>query len=147
MNIPGERGMRFLLLALVPLVGSQQGSTRDEESPSWFEITTETGMPNLENNLRYLTTHEKRCLTRAELHRFFLVLEHPALAGCHLGGAVLREVGVEYPLVCEAHETTGQAIWETNVRQSVGTLNIKLGGKNMTFFQRITASDRGGCGR
>jgi hypothetical protein len=50
-------------------------------------------------------------------------------------------------LVCEAHETTGQAIWKTNLQQSVGTLNIKLGGKNMTFFQRITASDRGGCGR
>jgi hypothetical protein len=143
----GGVGMRLLLLALLPLVASQQGSARDEESPTWFEITTETGMPNLENNLRYLTTHEKRCLTRAELHRFFPVLDHPALAGCHLGVAVPREVSVVYPLVCEAHGTTGQAIWETNVGQSVGTLNIKLGGKNMTFFQRVTASDRGGCGR
>jgi hypothetical protein len=104
-------------------------------------------MPNLENNLRYLTTHEKRCLTTAELHRFFPVLDHPALAGCHLGVAVPREVSVVYPLVCEAHGTTGQAIWETNVGRSVGTLNIKLGGMNMTFFQRVTASDRGGCGR
>jgi hypothetical protein len=146
MNILAQRGMRFLLLGLLPLLGSQHGSARDEESPNWFEITTETGMPNLENNLRYLTTHEKRCLTRAELHRFFPVLDHPALAGCHLGVAVLREVSVVYPLVCEAHQTTGQAIWETNLQQSVGTLNIKLGGKNMTFFQRITASDRGGCG-
>src|SRR5712664_3638337 len=85
-------GMRFLLLALLPLVGSQQGSAREEDPPAWFEITTETGMPNLEDNLRYLTTHEKRCLTRAELHRFFPVLDHPALAGCHLGVAVLREV-------------------------------------------------------
>jgi hypothetical protein len=138
--------MRWLLFVLLLSMGSQQGSARDERSPGWFEITTETGMPNLENNLRYLTTHEKRCLTVAELYKFFPVLDHPTLSGCHLGSAVPRESSVVYPLVCEAHQTTGQAIWETNMRQYVGTLSIKLGGKNMTFFQRITASNLGECG-
>jgi hypothetical protein len=147
MNILSQRMLRVVLLALLPLMGSQQGNAADKESPIWFEITTETGMPNLENNLRYLTTHEKRCLTRAKLHRFFPVLDHPALASCHLGDALPGKVNVVYPLVCEAHGATGQAIWETNLRRSIGTLNIKLGGKNMTFFQRITASDLGGCGR
>jgi hypothetical protein len=27
----------------------------------------------------------------------------------------------------------------------VGTLNVKLGGKNMTFFQRLTAKPVGRC--
>lgn len=36
-----------------------------------YEITTETGMPHLENNLRYADTREKRCLSQQDLATAF----------------------------------------------------------------------------
>ena len=39
---------------------------------------------------------------------------------------------------------TGEAIWHIDPSTSIrGTLNVKLGGKNMTFYQRVTALPRG----
>src|SRR5205085_11529523 len=47
---------------------------------------------------------------------------------------------LSYQLVCAGgHGTTGSAIWSLGERRFRGTLDVKLGGKNMTFFQRITA--------
>jgi len=49
-------------------------------------------------------------------------------------------------LVCEGgHGTTGRAIWQLGRTHSVGTLSVKLGGKNMTFSQRVTARALGAC--
>lgn len=103
-------------------------------------------MPNLEEALRYTITHQNRCLTHDELHHLFPILSHPALAGCHLGAADQRTDAVSYPLVCEGHHgTTGAAHWQFDDHRLIGTLDVKLGGKNMTFYQRVTAIPRGAC--
>ena len=58
----------------------------------------------------------------------------PAKEGRH-------EDTVSYRLICEGgHGTTGTAQWHLGADKIRGTLNVKLGGKNMTFYQRITAS-------
>src|ERR1700736_5818881 len=49
-----------------------------------YEVTTETGMPHLEENLRYTTKTEKLCLAHQSLAAAFPILEHPALKGCRL---------------------------------------------------------------
>jgi len=49
-----------------------------------YRLTVETGMPHLEENLRYATVDETRCLTRADLATVFPILKHPALADCVL---------------------------------------------------------------
>jgi hypothetical protein len=113
-----------------------------------YEVTTETGMPHLEENLRYTITHEKHCLKGQELAVAFPILSHPALQGCSLQDETRKDDTVSYSLVCTGgHGTTGEATWVINEHQIRGTLNVKLGGKNMTFYQRITALPLGACTR
>lgn len=103
-------------------------------------------MPHLEENLRYATTHEKRCLNHHELSSAFPILNHESLKGCKLDNGYRLEDAVSYLLVCEGgHGTTGAARWYLGADQIRGTLNVKLGGKNMTFSQHITAKPLGEC--
>jgi hypothetical protein len=111
-----------------------------------YEVTTETGMPHLEENLRYTTTRERHCLAHQALASAFPILSHPALQGCTLNQARREHDTVSYLLVCEGgHGTTGNAVWHLDAHRIRGTLNVKLGGKNMTFYQRVTATPVGEC--
>ena len=114
--------------------------------PHLYEIITETAMPHLEENLRYATTREQRCLEEGELWTAFPMLQYSALKDCRLEQESREEDAVSYSLVCEGgHGTTGRATWQLRATQSVGTLSVKLGGKNMTFYQRVTATAHGEC--
>jgi hypothetical protein len=53
-----------------------------------YEVVTETGMPHLEENLRYAITRENRCLTSEDLASAFPVLGHASLADCSCGTRV-----------------------------------------------------------
>ena len=118
----------------------------DTAPPQLYEIVTETAMPHLEENLRYATTREQRCLEENELWTAFPVLQYVALKDCKLESESRGEDFVSYALVCQGgHGTTGRATWELERSQSIGTLNVKLGGKNMTFYQRVTARPLGVC--
>ena len=111
-----------------------------------YEVITETGMPHLEENLRYATTRENRCLTGEELASAFPILKSASLADCKLRHESRHGDAVSYLLVCDGgHGTTGSASWRVGEQSIVGTLNVKLGGKNMTFFQRVTAKPLGQC--
>ena len=111
-----------------------------------YEVITETGMPHLEENLRYAVTRENRCLAGEDLASAFPVLSHASLADCKLRHESRHGDVVSYLLVCDGgHGTTGSASWRVGERLMVGTLNVKLGGKNMTFFQRVTAKELGQC--
>jgi hypothetical protein len=113
-----------------------------------YSITTETGMPHLEENLRYATTHETVCLSPSELYQRFPILRTPALADCHLGTQSESGSGTSFPLVCaNNHGTSGGVLWTTFGVRSTGTLSIRLGGKNMTLYQRVTAISQGPCKR
>lgn len=115
-------------------------------TPRLYHLTTETGMPHLEENLRYSITHETRCLAREQLATVFPVLEHASLKGCRLNEEPGQEGQLSYALICEGgHGTTGHATWELGSNRLTGTLNVKLGGKNMTFYQRVTAVPVGEC--
>jgi hypothetical protein len=117
-------------------------------SPVLYEVVTETGMPHLEENLRYTTTREQRCLNRSELLHSFPVLQHESLQDCSLERLRTSGDAGSMRLLCTgAHGTTGSAQWRFGERSIVGLLNVKLGGKNMTFYQRITATPLGECDR
>ena len=103
-----------------------------------YELTIETSMPHLEENLRYAVSLERRCLSRDELLRAFPALEHPSHKGCKLNDNVLACEG-------KTQQTTGYAQWRFEERRISGTLSVQLGGKNMTFTQRITAVPLGSC--
>jgi len=113
-----------------------------------YEVVTQTAMPHLEENLRYATTRENRCLTGEDLASAFPVLKSASLADCKLQHESRNRDTVSYLLVCEGgHGTTGSANWRFAEQLIVGTLSVKLGGKNMTFFQRVTAKPLGQCPR
>jgi hypothetical protein len=129
-------------LGAVPLVVG----AADTVPAQLYDVTTETLMPHLEENLRYTTTHERWCLAHLRLAAAFPILKHPALKGCGLTNETHKDDVVSYSLVCTGgHGTTGGAIWHIDESRIRGTLDIKLGGKNMTFSQRITAVARGAC--
>lgn len=136
-------GLRLVLGGLFTLLSLAAGSVPAERL---YEVTVETGMPHLEENLRYTTTHERRCLAPGSLPSTFPILDHPALTGCNLAAESREGDTVSYQLVCTGgHGTTGKAIWRFDEHRIEGTLSIKLGGKNMTFYQRITAVPVGDC--
>ena len=140
----GVRRPLYVLISSVLLVWSARAA--ETPPPQLYEVVTETTMPHLEENLRYATTREQRCLVENELWTSFTILQYAALKDCRLEQESHQEDAVSYALVCEGgHGTTGRATWQLRRAQSIGTLNVKLGGKNMTFYQRVTATALGAC--
>jgi hypothetical protein len=111
-----------------------------------YDVTIETGMPHLEENLRYTTTHQRSCISLKDLAAEFPILNHPTLAGCTLGGEARKGDTVKFVLSCDdRHGTTGVAVWHIDNQRILGRLDVKLGGKNMTFSQTVTAKVVGNC--
>lgn len=103
-------------------------------------------MPHLEENLRYTKTSSTTCLTRSELFVTFPVLTEYAFDECRLTKQAQSDTQASYRLDCPTSTgTTGTAIWWFNASHVAGTLEVKLGGKNMTFHQRLTAKRVGEC--
>jgi hypothetical protein len=103
-----------------------------------YEITARTVMPNLEENLRYATTRERRCVSLDEFDAWFPILRHPSLEGCHLDERYRRACA-------NPQVATGAARLDGAGERIAGTLEVKMGGKNMTFFQRIEAVRQRDC--
>jgi hypothetical protein len=123
-----------------------QARAADSLPPRLYEVTTETMMPHLEENLRYATTRQNRCLSGQDLASAFPILSHASLTGCRLEEENRSDQAVSYLLVCDGgHGTTGTAEWRLDAHRITGTLHVRLGGKNMTFYQRITATALGAC--
>jgi hypothetical protein len=142
----GSASMRAFHVLLAGVLAHPCASLPDEPPRRLYEITTETTMPHLEESLRYTNTREQRCLTQPELWSSFPVLQHAALKGCKLAQESRQEESLSYELICEGgSETTGRATWRLGGAQLRGTLHVKLGGKNMTFDQTVTAKLLGEC--
>lgn len=119
-----------------------------EPVPQLYEVITETGMPHLEENLRYATRVERRCTDLQELMTSFWMLGHVSLQDCELVEVGEEPEGALFQLKCSGgHGTTGSARWQFSPSGASGTLQVRLGGKNMTFYQRITAKPLGKCAR
>lgn len=116
------------------------------ETPSLYEVVVQTTMPHLEENLRYTKTTSRQCLTQSALLVTFPVLAEDAFDECSLKKGAYSDTHASYRLVCPASTgTTGTAIWQFNLSHLSGTLEVKLGGKNMTFHQRVRAKRVGEC--
>jgi len=112
-----------------------------------YEVTTATGMPHLDENLRYATRTETRCIDTRDLSGEFWMLREVSLQDCRLIKTSESAEAAGYQLVCDGGRgTTGNAAWQLAQGAIAGTLNVRLGGKNMTFYQRVTAKLIGSCG-
>jgi hypothetical protein len=136
------------ILAALGFFGTWGSGTLAAEaaSPRLYEMTTQTSMPHLDENLRYAVVTEQRCLNTHDLSGAFWMLEDVSLQDCKLVKATEEENAASYKLKCHGgHGTTGDARWQLGPDAIAGTLNVRLGGKNMTFYQRITAKPLGAC--
>jgi hypothetical protein len=138
--------MRALVILIASVLIHSSARAAEAMPPRLYEIVTETAMPHLEENLRYATTRERHCLEQNELWSAFTLLHHAALKDCSLQQESRQQDTLSYTLVCTGgHGTTGHATWQLGRTQNTGTLNVKLGGKNMTLYQRVTARALGAC--
>jgi len=147
---PGVAGAWNCAMLVALALMSAPAAAAEPLPPRRYDVTVETVMPHLEEALRYATTREIRCFGLQDLPTAFPVLDHEALAGCRLDPESRDEESVSYLLTCAGaagtkSETTGRARWQLGASQLTGTLDVKLGGKNMTFYQRVTARALGGC--
>jgi len=143
-----HRSSVAILLCLVSCspVTQRQETRVDVPTVKLYDVVTETGMPHLDENLRYATTRDRRCLDVNDLARAFPVLNDVSLQDCRLALVAQRAEGANYALQCSGgHGTTGEARWEFDETSIAGTLNVRLGGKNMTFNQRITGRALAAC--
>lgn len=135
-------------LWILSTVATAPAQVSEGDPAQLYELTTQMGMPNLEENLRYTLRHTKECLTDRMLATVFPILEHPALQGCSLRDELRDGTTVSYRLICTGgHGTQGEATWKFDKPMVRGVLHVTLGGKNMTFYQKVTAIPLGSCTR
>jgi hypothetical protein len=137
---------QIALAAAASLLCAAAWASDDAIAPGTYDVTARTLMPNLEDNLRYAMTRERRCLRAHDLATVFPILRHHSLEGCTLGAETRRGATIGYALACASPQVaTGSARLDTAPGRISGSLEIKMGGKNMTFSQRVEAVRRGDC--
>ncbi|MBA2408504.1 MAG: hypothetical protein H0V62_01555 [Gammaproteobacteria bacterium] len=140
-----SRGRRVILTLTIALLGATTWTSSQAITPGLYDIGTETLMPHLEDNLRYANSRERQCLRGDLPAAFFPTLRHRSFDGCELGACNGRDP-VYYPLVCRSSQApTGAARLSETGEHVSGVLEIQMGGKNMTFSQRIEATRLGDC--
>ena len=114
-----------------------------------YQIAATMMMPHLDE-MRRQVTQQSRCVTDDVPGGLFPVMEQHALRGCRLdypksvenAGGQRRE----YVLVCaSARVASGTASIDETGERLVGLLAVKMGGKNMTFSQRVEARRGAAC--
>jgi hypothetical protein len=138
--------LRLLIPLLAGLVSVPSALPAMAQAQRLYEVITETGVPHLEESLRYATRIERTCMDPSDLPTAFWMLRDVSLQDCKL--VQLSDAAKEslYQLECDGgHGTTGSARWQLGSTTISGTLQVRLGGKNMTFYQRITARPLGQC--
>lgn len=135
----------LLQLAVVGLCAPALASTVSIE-PGLYELTAQTVMPHLEESLRYATTRSRQCLGTQEASALFPILRHEAFAGCSLDHDSTSSGEARFTLRCaNPQAATGAAHFELQPAGFQAVLHIKMGGKNMTLSQRLTAPRLSAC--
>ena len=117
-----------------------------EIPPGWYEVKAQTLLPNLHESLRYTDTQKNQCLDKQDASSLFPILDHVSFVGCELVAKHASEDLKAYALVCKNPQAaTGEALFSINDNIFNAVLNIKMGGKNMKFSQRITGNRLSAC--
>jgi hypothetical protein len=110
-----------------------------------YELTVQTGLPHLEEALRYATTRSRECLHEPVATDLFPLLLHRALTGCVLVPDA-ESADARFKLQCENPEAaTGTAVFDIAASGFSAVLELKMGGKNMTVWQRVSGGRIGSC--
>ena len=127
------------------LCASSLASTVSVE-PGLYELSAQTVMPHLEEALRYATTRSRQCLGTQEAAGLFPLLRHEAFAGCSLVREESTDAEAHFSLRCDNPQAaTGAARFTLQRGEFHAVLHVKMGGKNMTLSQRLSAPRLGPC--
>lgn len=132
---------------LLPVLLTPRGAGAEPSLlvPGRYDLAVQMVMPHLDE-MRRIVTHAQRCVTSATPEVLFPVLEQPALGGCALGYPRHAPDHSDYVLVCaSARVASGTATLTRQGDGVFGLLTVKMGGKNMTFSQRVEAHRVGAC--
>ena len=109
-----------------------------------YETTARILLPHLEQNLKNTTVKQVRCLDELEIGTLFPILQYPTFNGCKL--LFIENQENVFDLSCDNdHAASGLATFAIGPDRFSADLNIKMGAKNMTLMQRITASKISDC--
>ncbi len=110
-----------------------------------YALVSQMMMPHLDE-MRRIATEESRCLSGERPDALFPVLRQSALRGCRLGYEERDHNTRAYVLECaSARVASGRARLTLDGPRIIGLLEVKMGGKNMTFSQRVVATPQGAC--
>jgi len=108
-------------------------------------VASQIILPHLDAMRREVETSQ-RCVTGPTPRELFSVFDQPALRGCDFAFPRATTQAVEYVLRCQsARVATGTLTLQRAGEDTVGVAAIKMGGKNMTFTQRVVARRVGAC--
>jgi hypothetical protein len=111
-----------------------------------YSLRAEVSMPHLEEGLRGQRVDDTRCLAAGDVDALFPLMAHAALTGCRLAPAARTDGSLGYWLHCaNPAAASGTARIEVDGQRLRGTLDLKMGGKNMTLSQRVEAERLGDC--
>lgn len=138
-------GTGLLLIIAISGASRAEPAARFPLAAGEYALRATLVMPHLEE-MRRIVTQERRCIGEDAAESLFPVLRQPALRGCRLGHGHARQTAFDYLLVCEsARVASGTASLRHEAAQVIGMLEVKMGGKNMTFSQRVEARRQGDC--
>ena len=145
-RIPAQRGLRLLVMVGCAGVVTTVTAASEFTLPAGeYAIRSNMVMPHLDE-MRRIIAEQSRCLTADDSRALFPVLRQPALHGCTFGFGETQGEAFQYVLVCQtARVATGTAELTRQGATVIGNLVVKMGGKNMTFAQRVAAVRTGEC--
>jgi len=143
-----KRPVQIIVVLFLSLCGVNSNSmelTTVSIVPGSYNVKTEILMPHLSENLRYATTHTTQCLGPQDAFRLFPILSQTSFQGCafvesHSASPLELELVCSNPTAAsgQAKFVLGEAFFRAN-------LNVKMGGKNMRFSQRVTGNRVSEC--
>ena len=141
--VPTLAALAALVATLQPAAGEQADIVL---AVGQYEVVAQTILPNLEENLRYAATRSQRCLGHESATALFPILLHPAFVGCRLVRQDGKRDEASFTLQCTNPEAaSGSALVIVDSHRFDGTLDLKMGGKNMTLSQRISGTRKADC--
>lgn len=146
MNRSPHAPLRILISSLFVLAPTATlGADAMTIAPGRYAVVSQMVLPHLDE-MRRTSEQQDACIAEGDIANFFPVFLQPAFIGCTLQHAGADAESVNYVLVCNAvNGASGNARLSTRGDAIRGELNAKMGGKNMTFSQYITATLQGPC--
>lgn len=110
-----------------------------------YALESQMILPHLDE-MRRLSRHRTVCIEGQDADKFFPVFLQPAFIGCELRAEAGEAAVQHYVLLCDAvNGASGHAHLKQCAGGLRGELKAKMGGKNMTFSQFVTAIYSGPC--